>query len=133
MSTEKFTRWQQRTIEQLGFSINLILTLALGTLGYTLAIYDKANAACLRKCTFVVACILLFLAVLFGIVASLTRLYDFRLTAQTNREADETECKRLRRITDRLGRCTWFFFLAEVVTFAIGVSAAAVLTVGAKL
>jgi len=133
MDTEKFTHWQQRTIEQLGFSINLILTLALGALGYLLAKYDKTNTARLSKYTFVITSILLLLALLFGIVASITRLYDFRFTARIIRQQSEVERDRLRAITDRLGSCTWFFFWAETVAFALGVCATAILALSEKL
>jgi hypothetical protein len=132
MKDEKFTRWQQRSIEQLGFSINLILTLAWGTLGYTVATYDRTSSACPLKCAFVFASVLLLCAVLFGIAASVTRLYDFRFTARTIREKEEVEKNRLRAITNRLGSCTWFLFWAETVAFALGVCAVAALALSGK-
>jgi uncharacterized membrane protein YtjA (UPF0391 family) len=132
MNTDKFTRWQQRTIEHLGFSINLILTLSLGALGYTLNSYNKTSTQCLAKCLFVLGVVLLLLSVMFGIIASLTRLYDFRYTARINRE-EEVERYRLRRITDRLGVCTWLLLWFEIITFFLGVGAIVFLTMLNKL
>jgi hypothetical protein len=130
---DRFTRWQRRTIEQLGFSINLVLTLAWGTLGYTVATYDKTSSACMLKFAFVLASVLLLCAVFFGIAASLTRLYDFRLTARKIREEEEVEKSRLGAITERLGSCTWFLFWAETVAFALGVCAVVALVLRGKL
>jgi hypothetical protein len=133
MSIENFTRWQQRTIEQLGFNINLILTLAVAALGYTLTTYEKQPATCPLQHVFVLASTLLLLAVAFGVLASVTRLYDFRYTARTNREKNDLERHRLRTITDSLGNCTWFFFWAEILIFSLGVFATTALTLIPKL
>ena len=128
MSTERHSRWQQRTVEQLGFNINLFLTLALGGLAFVLSEHTTAPDVCMARYLFFGGTVLLLLASLFGVSASITRLYDFRFTARIIREDDETKKGRLRTATKHLGNVTWFLFWLEIVSFVLGITAIVILT-----
>lgn len=127
MNTDRYPRWQQRAVEQLGFSINLILTLALGGLAFALTNLDKGIDRPFPKWMFLTACLLLLMSALSGIISSITRLYDFRITAQIVREDNEAEKTRRRAVARRLGSCTWFFFWVEIAGFILGIAAVACL------
>src|SRR5258708_26045545 len=82
-----FVRWQAITIAQLGFTSNLILTLAVGALGFALTLVKDADviASCWARCLLVLSIVGLLISLALGIWCALNRLADFRMTAQIAR------------------------------------------------
>jgi hypothetical protein len=111
-------RWQDKRIEQLGFSINLILTLSFGALLYTLnemtESHDLLFMAMGAPC--------LFVSGLCGVVACVTRLCDFRYMAEREHTQPRKPKDSLKRLTDTLGKATWLLFWFELGLFALGIA-----------
>lgn len=124
---ESSIRWQGRTIEQLGYALNLILGLSVAALGYELSFFlgGKFKSVGWQNCLFVISMLSLLLSVAVGLWCVVNRLWDFRETAKTarNREAGATylELQPLRTLTCTLGKRTWFLFRWQIATFGIGV------------
>ena len=80
--------WTEKTITQLGYSINLFTTVGIAFLGYIIANRDKfphLSFSCEAEfnCTltlFIIASISIIVSIGFGFVAILSRLFDFRIT-----------------------------------------------------
>ena len=127
MSDDRFVRWQSRTIEQLGYAINLVLGLSVAALGFEVSLLlNNSFDFGLRweRLALLLSIILLSISSLCGTVAVVTRLLDFRATAQTTRSADRIEKGRYRVRADVLGRFTWCFFSMQVGSFGIGIALA---------
>lgn len=124
---DSFIRWQGRTIEQLGYALNLILGLSVAALGYELSILLNGDfeRAGWQNCLFVISLLFLFLSVAVGLCCVVNRLKDFRATAETayKREdgASDVKLQPLRTLTCTLGKRTWFLFRCQIVAFGIGI------------
>ena len=133
---ESFVRWQSITITQLGYVINLVLTLATASLGFSLTLITNENFAprYFAKLLFILSLILILLSIVFGIACVINRLSDFRKTTQIARDrerlrrdgvADREIDRQLaaRRLTTKtLGKVTWRLFWFQIGAFAAGVS-----------
>jgi hypothetical protein len=86
-SRVSFARWQSITIAQLTYCINLILGMAVATLGFQIALLlnDKFNPIAWQNCAFSVSMLLLILSVALGIWCVVNRLRDFRATTKAAR------------------------------------------------
>jgi hypothetical protein len=125
---ERLVRWQGQAIGQLTFATNLFVGFSVGALAYVLAY--------LRETTFtpeagyaklyIASIVLLCLAAVFGLGAVVTRLLDFRMTAQTVRlrkdQAAASEIKASSETATRLGKATWTCFWLMLVGFFFGVA-----------
>jgi len=134
-----FVRWQAITIAQLGFTSNLILTLAVASLGFSLTLVkdNDVTSYCWARCLLVFAIIGLLASVALGIWCSINRLADFRKTAQIARgreklraitseqdkAASEKELNEGRKKVKKLGNRTWTLFYWQVGTFGSGILA----------
>jgi hypothetical protein len=121
-----YTRWQGFRIGQLGVCIALFLTFSVATLGFSAnMLIQPANAItnCLAKVSFSLSMISGLLSVLFGSLACLTRLEDFRKTAKVVRHRSESEMAKeaedWRKQSNRLGRWTWGLFKWQLLAFAV--------------
>lgn len=143
MSDDRSYRWWRKIlIDQLGYAINLVLTLTVAALAYWFSLLrDSAFRPSGAPSTWlfsqqgwmVVSFFALGFAALCGLACVLNRLSDFRGTAQRvlkHPDAPEKWELRLR------GRVTWWLFRLELVGFALGIAALAMsllLTYGGKL
>lgn len=134
MSDERFVRWQGYAISQFTFVLNLFLGLAVGTLAFSVTLLkddDFVLGSCL-KTVFLVSLIALCLSVLAGCCAVVSRLMDFRLTAQNIRQktndvgGDEFGAYK----TKFLGRVSWGLFWFELATFTLGLAGVVVTIFG---
>ncbi len=127
-SNPSYVRWQEIRITQLGVCISLFLTFAVATLGfsanYIVSHADTLPMGCWGHVFFVLSCLSGLISILVGGSASLTRLVDFRETAQIVRENPGASLhpellaeKRAR--AKRLGWWTWLLFVAQ--TCAMGI------------
>lgn len=139
-SKDASVRWQSAAKEQLGYTINLILTFSVATLGFQLSFFQKKNFK-IEFCSFVDLIFLLSLFCLvlslgFGVWAVLNRLCDFRLTARIARQKKnlykrfeiEEESKEIkiflapfRKKAKKIGKCTWSLFYLQIGTFSAGI------------
>ena len=128
-------RWHKIAIDQLGYTLNLILTFTIAALGYCFVLLkDKEFVpGSSASCSMLVALVMLELSALCGIFCVVNRLRDFRGTAR--RACAHSDAPTRDELRD-LGDLTWWAFYIHVVTFATGVSAlgiALLLTYGGKL
>lgn len=127
MQKDSFIRWQEIRINQLSYSINLILGLSVGILGFqvTLLLNDKFIVQGLQKCLFSSSLVIIATAILFGIFCTISRLLDFRETAEIARSKKRGDLSRNfkegRDLTKNLGEITWFLFWCQIGAFIIGV------------
>jgi capsule polysaccharide export protein KpsC/LpsZ len=119
--TDRVARWDQIRRNQLSFAINLILTLSTGELGFFAATVMNENFRTYsinQKDVFISAFVVADISTAFGSLATVSRLCDFRLTAQIDRQDEkcaekpwsdvELECART--ASKSLGHFTWWLF-----------------------
>lgn len=143
---DRFVRWQEKQVNLLTFSINLLFTISIATIGIILNNFDDAlfknkivYGFSLPKTTVFIITI----STVLGIVALFCRLFDFRFTKTTIRyrtllfklknkikyehckELTESELenkiKELTCKTDLLGKATWLFFYIQTISFLIAI------------
>ena len=87
----RYQFWSERAVEQFSFSNNLLLTISIATIGYfykegkeefkNLSIWwPYSGSFDLEATLFSIGTIFTGLSVIFGLVVTLARLYDFKLT-----------------------------------------------------
>ena len=88
---ERNIRWTDRTLSQLSFYNNLLLTLSIGFLSfaYKMERIEDINISFKNNIDwsltlYVISITMTTFSILLGLVISLSRLYDFRLTRQVN-------------------------------------------------
>ena len=124
---ESSIRWQGRTIEQFGYALNLILGLAVASIGYetSLVLNKELDRVCWQNCVLFLSLLALVLSVAVALWCIITRLRNFRLTAEIarKREDDETDVslQPLRQKSKNLDHFTWVLFWWQIWSFAIGV------------
>lgn len=125
---ERYVRWQGLRIGQLGLSVALCLSFTVATLGFSIGLLiqhasDIADEFAKLSLILSVGCGLL--AVLFGFLVYLTRLLDFRATAQVARhDADPkmaAAVNRWRKEYEDWGKWTWRLFWSQIIAFALQV------------
>lgn len=123
-----FVRWQAVTVAQLTYAINLLLTFAVATLGFQVALLagDKFSlAASWQKCLFSLSIFVLGVSIIFGLVVVVNRLRSFRATmrAARAREKGDTEALTVNRAKYTiLDRRTWCLFWWQAGTFAAAIA-----------
>lgn len=133
---ESSIRWQGRTIEQFGYSLNLILGLAVAAMGFELSILlnKELERDVWQNCLFATSMLSLLVSVAVGLGCVINRLRDFRATTQTAREREDgksaLELLPLRSFTRSLGNRTWLLFWWQIGTFGVGVLLLVVAVVG---
>jgi hypothetical protein len=126
-SEDGFSRWQQISIKQLSFAINLVVVLATGSLGFALSLLssDKFSPSSCAKVFYDFGCIAMLTSIGLGIWAVINRLRDFRLTAQIAKEREEKpdgeKLKEMRTLSDKLGGNSWILFWCQLCCFLAGV------------
>ena len=135
MADDRFQRWRKIAIDQLGYAINLILTLTVATLGYWFVLLKDRDfcPSSSAKCAMILSLLALGLSAFSGGVCVVNRLYDFRGTAKRAGGLSSASTKEHLR---RLGRRTWCLFRVQLIAFAVGVLALAISllqTYGGKL
>ena len=87
---ERNIRWTDRTLSQLSFYNNLLLSLSIGLLSFAYKMERINNINISFKnidwslTIYVMSIIMTTFSIILGLVISLIRLYDFRLTRQIN-------------------------------------------------
>jgi len=126
---KSFIRWQGVTITQMGFVMNLVLTLSVGSLGFGLSLVkDQVIAGWWGRCL-PSGCLCLLLSIALGIWGAVNRLVDFRITTRIarvrqkmeSRGRSQTPLSRARKKSARLGKRTWSLLCWQLSTFFIGI------------
>jgi hypothetical protein len=124
MSSERFVRWQTQTIAQLSGAFSLFAALSIGGLGFTFSLLGRENfvpVGCYAV-AFLLSMVCFFVASACSVAATVTRLLDFRLTAQKVRNDDGFEpITFFGTDANGYGRATWRLFWVMLATFSIGV------------
>jgi len=125
---DRFVRWQGYTISQFTFALNLFLGLAVGTLAFSVTLL-KEDSFSLNSCLgnlFLGGLVFLCLSVVSGCCAVVSRLLDFRLTAQKIKDESNGAGEDVLGVYDYktklLGRISWRIFWVELTTFALGLT-----------
>lgn len=124
---ESSIRWQGRTIEQFGYALNLILGLAVAALGFELSLVlgDGLKPYGWSTCLIVISVFSLLLSIALGLLCVVTRLRDFRATAETARrredEVSDSELHFLRTLAHELGQRSWLLLWWQIWTFGLGI------------
>jgi hypothetical protein len=139
MATEndRFPRWQKIAIDHLSYTVNLILTLTIATLGYWFLLLKDRDfiPASSSKCTMLLSLIALSFSAICGFACIINRMWDFRGTAKRAHGDAHTDSS-TKEYLDGLGRITWMMFYCQLFVFVLGVALLAVsllLTYGGKL
>lgn len=80
--------WTDKTITQLGYSINLFTTFGIALLGFLIGkkcYYPYLDIGCdsefsLNLTLYLISILLVFISIFFGVKSILSRLFDFRIT-----------------------------------------------------
>jgi len=86
---ERYIRWQGISLTQLGYTNNILLSLTIGFLAIafdkdylnTLS-FSKDSFFNLKMCFYFLTILFLLLSIVYGVLTSLSRLYDFKITQQ---------------------------------------------------
>ncbi len=123
MSNDRFIRWQAQTIGQLSTALSLFSGLSVAGLGFLFSLVRESsfNPSGLFAALFIIALLSFLIASLAGSAAVITRLLDFRLTAQKTRKTTEEPLTLFCTDASGYGRATWRLFWALIIFFVIGV------------
>ncbi len=139
---ERLIRWQEKQISLLTFSINLLFTISIATIGIIINNLDKTLFAGKTVYGFSLSRttgLIITISAITGIIALFCRLNDFRSTKtiiktrillfkvknnihyenckeQTQKEL-ESKINNLNCLTSFLGSATWFFFYLQAIFF----------------
>lgn len=118
-----FVRWQEKSIEQLSFINNLLITLASGFLIFETQYFIGGkiippSAICLIMFSAVVG----FASLFVGCILAINRLLSFRHTAQVARKRETRQRKGIQDLRDSTNESdtrTWKLFWWQVGLFAL--------------
>jgi hypothetical protein len=137
MSTrdERFHRWQRIAIDQFGYSLHLFLTLSIAALGYWFELLQDTTftPGPSAKCAMTWSLLLLCVSIVSGMLCVLTRLYDFRWSAQRGLRNPKAPSRAALR---KVGAVSRWLLVFQIATFALGVTTlgmAMIWTYGARL
>lgn len=129
---ERFVRWENYRIGQLGTCNQLLLTFTIAALGFAIAQPPKDPSKFANFWAEVCYCLsITFGAVSFscGILTSVMRLENFRRTAKMTRlkmteppkrsESDQSEISKIKHQTGCLDAWTWRLLYSQMAAFAI--------------
>jgi hypothetical protein len=121
-SNERFVRWQNILREHVTFLNNLLLTISFGILGFIFSLLNNENfnPNCCQKIFLTFGVLTLLFSIIFGIVTTFSRLFDFRTTlnkikSELNNES-LTDYKILMKV---FGKTTWCFLYLQIFTLLI--------------
>jgi hypothetical protein len=135
VNQERFVRWQRLALDQLGFTLNFVLTLTIAALGYIFALLKDKEflPPHFAKCSIILSLVSLAIAALSGMWCTINRLRDVQGTARRIRKTAGAPSSRELRV---MGKRTWRLFYIQLWTFSLGIAllgTALLLTYGGKL
>ena len=127
MAQESFRNWQAKSLEQKQSASRLMLGLSAGALAFSTALISDITEyiGSLQSFLFHFHGIVQTASIACGVLFSLNRVRDFDLTAQIARKREinpqDESLKSMRQKVRAWGRITRRLYLAQVITFVIGV------------
>ena len=120
-----FIRWQGRSIEELGKAINLLLTLSLAMIGFTIAklLGEFIFLSCSAKTLILLGNSILLVTVFLILLLIRNRINSIRKTAQIARKREKNSTdgiEVLRQTVRSLDKTTWTLFNCSVILFLVG-------------
>jgi hypothetical protein len=125
MADDTLVRWEQTRREALGTAVTLLFGLSSGALAFcgSLLTADHVQFGGTATTRFLIAAGIFILCLLASVAVTITRLLDFRTTADVvrKREAgdDPDGLERLRCRARCLGSWTWFLFYVQIGSFLL--------------
>lgn len=112
--------WREIQRNQLNTSSNIIFTFCIAIIGFTInyLIEEKNNICPVINYIFFISIILYFLSVFFYLSMNITKLLDYRKTAQLIKKG--VSYYDIGRETKLVGRITWISFLLEIFFAFLG-------------
>jgi hypothetical protein len=127
---DSYLRWQELATTQLGYTINLFLTLAGATLALAKRILMNSQSAFSdhQHCLFLASFPFLGMSIVAALGANMSRALDFRFTRRAVRERmkDGKDHADLHDRAEYLGQWTWGLFYVQTASFGFGVLSLAV-------
>jgi hypothetical protein len=123
MSDERFIRWQGNTLAQFSTALSLLSGLALAGLGFLFSLLRDpkfAPTGCYAA-LFLLALAGFFVAAAAGVLAVITRLLDFRLTARKVRNNPNEPLTIFGTDSSGYGKVTWRLFWVLLISFGVAV------------
>lgn len=126
-SKGSFVRWQANAITQLTYAANLVLTLAVATLGFqtSLLFNDKFCPVTWQKCLFALSLAAMVMSIAVGLGLVLNRLLDFRETKEAAKlredGAADSDIEPHRVLYRKYGQRTWTLFWWQLGLFGGGI------------
>ena len=134
---ESSIRWQGRTIEQFGYILNLVLGLSVAGIGYEInLILNDTNIGreCWQSSFLAISLLLLVISVCAALWCVLTRLRDFRITAEIARQREngisDLKLQPMRIKSKSFGDISWILLCWQIISFAVGVLFLVVVVMG---
>jgi hypothetical protein len=126
IADETRTKWDEIRRAQLGGTIAIVFGFASASLAFCASLLTEESTTfggCRTVC-FLVAVAFYTTSLIAGIIVTVTRLQDARLTAKIvarrNDSAEKEAVEALRLDARCLGRWTWRLFYFQLATFSIG-------------
>jgi hypothetical protein len=110
---EKYIRWTDYRINHLSYSINLFLGFAVASLAYAINLKIEGK---LSDCSLDASLILFGVSALFGSLATVTKLLDYRYTARKIKDGGIFN----ELMAEHFGVFTWAFFWLQLAVYAVG-------------
>ena len=122
-NNSSFIRWQDKSIEQLGFINNLLITLASGFLILeTQYFIGEKTVQPIAIILIAFSAVFVFASLIVGGILAINRLLSFRYTAQVARKRETRQrdgIKDLRDWTNELDTRTWKLLWWQVGLFSL--------------
>lgn len=119
-------RWERTRREQLGTVITLLFGLSSGLLAFCVSLLTQKDITLGGTATilYLLSVGVSALAVVASVAVTITRLEDFRTTAQIVHKrksgADASSLAKLRCRAECLGKATWVLFYLQLSSFLVG-------------
>lgn len=125
-NNNSFVRWQGRSLEELGKTINLLLTISLATIGFVLNIIlnkDFYFQNCYSKMAITLGTFVVLTSIILLLVISKNRLLSFKLTTSIARKREKKKMDGIEKLRERVSKKDeniWSLFNTSVWFFGIG-------------
>lgn len=110
---ERYIRWTDYRVNHLSYSINLFLGFAVASLAYAINLKVEGKLA---TCALDASLIIFGVSALFGCLATVTKLLDYRYTARKIKDGGAFN----EFMAEHIGTFTWAFFWLQLAIYAVG-------------
>ena len=120
---DRYVRWQDYRITHFSFCINLFLTFAVAALGFCLILIKDPAFVPSRGTGHALYCSVISFAssIIFGTLATLSRLLDFQCTAiKIKKKYSDWRQLTAAFLAKQLGRVSWSLFYLQLAALSYG-------------